>query len=384
MNLIYLKEEHQMIREAVREFAEKEVEPGEVDRDATMEFPLDLVEKMRELALLGIPFPEEWGGAGLDNLAYTIAVEELSRVSGSLGLTLAAHTSLGTSPIYEFGTEDQKRRFVPKLASGEMLGAFALTEPNAGSDAQGTQTTAVRDGDDWIINGQKVFCTNGGYAGTIIFTALTSREPKQISAFIVEKGTPGLVYGKKEDKLGCRASDTHVIHFEDCRVPNANLVGGESELGKGFKFFMKTLDGGRISIGAMALGIAQGALDKAIPFVRERRQFGKPIGSFQGVAFRLADMETEIQAARHLLYHCAWLKDTGQPLEHQSAMAKLFASEVAMRAADSAIQVLGACGYMREYHVERYLRDAKLCEIGEGTSEIQRLVISRHLLGRLT
>ena len=381
--MIYLREEHEMIREAVRDFALNEVEPGELDRDASMEFPVDLVGKMKDLGLLGIPFPEELGGAGMDNLSYTIAVEELSRVSGSLGLTLAAHVSLGTSPIYEFGTEEQRNKYVPKLAAGEYLGAFGLTEPNAGSDAAGTQTIAVRDGDEWVVNGQKIYVTNGSQAGTLIFTAVTSQEPRQISAFIVERGAPGFIVGKKEDKLGCRASDTRVVHLEDCRVPAENLVGGESELGKGFKFFMKTLDGGRISIGAMALGLAQGALDKAVPFVKERKQFGKPIGSFQGVAHRIADMEMEVHAARHLVYNAAWLKDQGKPLDHQSAMAKLYASEVAMRATDSAIQVLGACGYMREYHVERYMRDAKLCEIGEGTSEIQRLVISRHLLGRL-
>ncbi len=381
--MIYLREEHEMIREAVRDFAVNEVEPGEVERDASQEFPHHLLEMMKDLGLLGIPFPEEYGGAGMDVLCYAIAVEELSRVSGSLGLTLAAHVSLGTSPIYEFGTDEQKKKYVPALAAGEYLGAFGLTEPNAGSDAAGTQTTAVRDGDEWVINGQKIFVTNGSLAGTLIFTAVTSREPRQISAFIVEKGTPGFVVGKKEDKLGCRASDTRVVFFEDCRIPAENLVGGESELGKGFKFFMKTLDGGRISIGAMALGIAQGALDKAIPHVRERKQFGQAIGSFQGVSHRIADMATEIQAARHLVYNAAWLKDQGKPLEHHSATAKLFASEVAMRAADSAIQVLGASGYMREYHVERYLRDAKLCEIGEGTSEIQRLVIARQLLGRL-
>ncbi len=381
--MIYLREEHQMIREAVREFALAEVEPGEIERDEKEEFPVDLIARMKDLGFLGIPFPEEVGGAGMDCLSYAIAVEELARISGSLSLTLAAHVSLGTAPIHEFGTEDQKKRFVPRLASGEMLGSFGLTEPNAGSDAQGTQTTAVRSGDEWVVNGQKIYVTNGGYAGSIIFTALTKTEPREISAFIVEKGTPGLVYGKKEVKLGCRSSDTRVLHFEDCRIPAENLVGGPSELGKGFKFFMKTLDGGRISIGAMALGLAQGALDKAIPFVKERKQFGKPIGSFQGVSHRLADMETEIQAARHMIYHCAWLKDTGRPLEHHSAMAKMYASEVAMRATFSAIQALGACGYMKEYHVERYMRDAKLCEIGEGTTEIQKLVIARHLLGRL-
>jgi len=381
--MIYVREEHEMLREAVRDFAEREVEPGELERDESMEFPMELVEKMRDLGFLGICFPEELGGAGMDTLAYAIAVEEISRISGSLGLTLAAHISLGTSPIYEFGTEEQRKKYVPRLASGEMIGSFALTEPGAGSDAQATSTTAVRDGDEWVVNGQKVYVTNGSYAGSIIFTALTSKEPREISAFIVEKGTPGLVYGKKEEKLGCRSSDTRVLHFEDCRVPHVNLVGGEDELGKGFKFFMKTLDGGRISIGAMALGLAQGALDKAAPFVKERKQFGKPIGSFQGVAHRIADMETEICAARHLIYHSAWLKDEGKPLDHHSAVAKLFASEVAMRACDSAIQVMGASGYMKEYHVERYLRDAKLCEIGEGTSEIQRLVISRHVLGRL-
>jgi alkylation response protein AidB-like acyl-CoA dehydrogenase len=337
------------------------------------------VAKLAQLGLLGVPYPAEFGGAGLDQVAYMIVVEELSRVCGATGITVAAHVSLGTAPIYLFGTEEQKRRWVPKLASGEMLGAFALTEPDAGSDSKATRTTAVRDGESWVVNGTKIYCTNGTHAGVIVFTARTdpaSRGAETISAFVVERGTPGLEYGKLEDKLGLRGSDTREIVFRDCRIPAANRLGPE---GGGFVQFMKTLEGGRISIGAMALGLAQGALDCALPHARERRQFGQRLIDHEAIGNRLADMAMEVQAARNLVYEAAWLKDRGLPYALHASFAKLFASEVGVRAAHSAVQVLGGIGYTREYPAERILRDVKLTEIGEGTSEIQRMGIARHL-----
>lgn len=377
-----LTDEQKLIRDMVREFALKEVEPKAKEIDRTEEMPLETVKKMAELNLLGIPFPEEYGGAGGDTLSYIIAVEELSRVCGSTGLTLAAHVSLGTYPIFAFASEELRKKYVPPLASGKYLGAMGLTEPNAGSDVAAITTTAVRKGDFFILNGRKQFITNAGYAGSFVIAAVTdkSKGHRGISAFVVERDTPGFSIGRKEEKLGLRGSDTRELIFEDCKVPAANLIGTE---GEGFSYFMKTLDGGRISIGALGLGIAQGALDKSIPFVKERKQFGKPIGSFQAIQFMIADMAMEIEAARHLVYHAARLKDAGRPYSKESAIAKLFASEVAMRATDRAIQMHGGYGFTQEYPVERYFRDAKLCEIGEGTSEIQRLVIARHILGRL-
>lgn len=372
-----------MIRETVRGFVAEHVAPKARAIDQSCEFPADTLREMASLGLLGVPFPEEYGGAGMDNLAQAILIEELARHCGSTALTLAAHVSLGTAPIFAFGTEEQKRRWVPKLASGEMIGAFGLTEPDAGSDAQGTRTTAVRDGDSFVVNGAKMYCTNGTYAGTIVFTAVTGTRAggkKEITAFVVEKGTPGLVYGKLEKKLGMRASDTRMIHFEDCRVPAENVLGGPEQVGVGFPKFMKTLEGGRIGIGALGLGCAQGALDRALPYAQERKAFGGPIADLQGVGFKLADMATWIEAARHLVYHAAMLKDRDQPYGRQASMAKLFASEVGSKCADLAIQVLGGYGYTREYDVERLYRDAKLNEIGEGTSEIQRLIISRSLV----
>lgn len=372
-----------MVRETVRGFVAKVVAPKAREIDASCEFPWEAVRGLAELGLLGVPFPEELGGAGMDNLSQAIVIEELARHCGSTALTVAAHVSLGTYPIYAFGTDEQKRRWVPKLARGEMIGAFGLTEPDAGSDAQATRTTAVRDGDGWVVNGAKMYCTNGSYAGTIVFTAATGEDPsgrRQITAFVVEQGTPGLVQGKLEKKLGMRASDTRMIHFEDCRIPHENVLGGEEQVGVGFRKFMQTLDGGRIGIGALGLGIAQGALDRAVPYSQERKAFGAAIGEQQGVAFKLADMATWIEAARHLVYHSALLKDGGHPYARQASMAKLFASEVGTRCADLAIQVMGGYGYTRDYDVERLYRDAKLCEIGEGTSEIQRMVISRSLL----
>ncbi len=377
-----LDETHRMIRDTVRDFAVREVAPRAIEMDATCAFPHDLFRKMAELGLLGIPIPEKYGGAGLDTLAYVIAVEEIARVDGALSLGLAAHTSLGTYPIYAFGTEEQKERFLPRLASGEGLGAFALTEPEAGSDAQGTRTTAVKDGDDWVVNGTKFYCTNGSHAASIVFTAVTGtreRGGKEISAFVVERGTPGLKYGVQEVKLGMRASDTRVLHFEDCRLPAANLLGGPEQQGAGFRKFMETLDGGRISIGAIGVGLAQASLDRAVPYSRQRIAFDGPIGDLGGVSMRLADMAVDAHAARCLVYDSAVRKDRGEPFALQASIAKLYASEAAMRCSDGAIQVLGGYGYTREYEVERFYRDAKLLEIGEGTSEIQRLVIARTL-----
>ncbi len=376
---MFLTEEQQMLRQMVREFAENEVAPLAETIDAEERFPHETIEKMAELGLLGVCYPEEYGGAGMDNLSYIIAVEELSRVCASTGITLAAHISLGVGPISLFGTEEQKQKFMPALCSGEKLGAFGLTEPNAGSDAGGTETTAVLDGDEWVLNGSKIYCTNGSVAGTIVCTAVTDRDKGShgISSFIVESDNPGFRVGKKEKKLGIRASDTVMVHFEDCRIPKDNILGTP---GEGFKQFLITLDGGRISIGAMALGIAQGAMERAVQYSQERVQFGKPIAAFQSIQHKLANMATEIEAARHLVYHASRLKDKGMKFSRQSAMAKLFASEVATRTANEAIQVHGGYGYVREYHVERMFRDAKLTEIGEGTSEIQRLVIARSLM----
>ena len=375
----FLTEEHVQIREMVREFALREVAPIASDLDEHKRFPHETIPKLAELGLLGVPFPEDIGGAGLDHVAYMIVVEELSRVCGTTGITVAAHTSLGTTPIYAFGSEAQRRKWVPRLASGEVLAAFALTEPGAGSDAKATRVTAVRQGAEWVVNGTKIYCTNGTHAGVIVFTART--DPKStgsdsISAFVVEKGTPGLAYGKLEDKLGLRGSDTRELVFQNCRLPAENRLGPE---GGGFPQFMKTLEGGRISIGAMALGLAQGALDVALPHARERRQFDQRLIDHQAIGGRLADMAMEIAAARNLVYEAAWLKDHGQPFALQGSFAKLFASEVGMRAAHSAVQILGGIGYTREAPAERILRDVKLCEIGEGTSEIQRMIIARHL-----
>ncbi|UCF78466.1 MAG: acyl-CoA dehydrogenase [Candidatus Eiseniibacteriota bacterium] len=374
-----LTPEQEMVRKTVRKFAEEVVEPRAKEIDETQEFPWDVVKQMGQMGLLGICFPTEYGGAGLDNVCYAIAVEEISRVCGSNGITLAAHVSLGTYPIQVFGTEEQKQKYGVPLARGEKIGAFALTEPAAGSDAAGTETTAVKDKDGYVLNGTKIFITSAGVAEVCVATALTEKGKgtKGISAFIIEKGTPGFSVGTKENKLGLRGSDTCEIVFEDCRIPHENLLGRE---GQGFRIFMNTLDGGRISIGAMALGIAQGALDASIKYSKERKQFGRSICEFQAVQWMLADMATEIAAARHLVYYAARRKDRGEKVTLDSAMCKLYASEVAMRATTKAVQIHGGYGYMKDYPVERYFRDAKLTEIGEGTSEIQRLVIARELL----
>jgi len=382
-NDIYeLTEEQGRLKDMLREFADQEIAPRAARYDEANEFPWDNVKKMRELGLFGMIFPEEYGGQGLDTLSYVLAVEEISRACASTGITLAAHVSLGTSPIMNFGTEAQKRKYLPALCSGEKLAAFGLTEPEAGSDAGGTKTRAVLEGDQYTVNGRKIYITNGSVCGTAVFTAVTTPGVgvKGISAFIIEKGTPGFSAGTREKKLGHRASDTVELLFENVKLPRENLLERDGKEGQGFKQFMKTLDGGRISIGAMSLGIAQAALDAALRYSRTRKQFGKPIAEFQAIQLLLADMATETEAARLLVYQTARLKDRGLPFTRQSAMAKLLASTVAMKSADTAIQIHGGAGYMTDHPVERYFRDAKLMEIGEGTSQIQRLVIARELL----
>src|SRR5262245_28642076 len=368
-----------MLRDTIRRFVEESVLPGELERDAKAEFHLDLVKKLAEMGLLGIPVPEEFGGAGMSTMCYALTVEEIAKVSGSLALTLAAHTSLGTMPIVDFGTDEQKRTFVPPLARGDYLGAFGLTEPGAGSDSGATKTTATREGDEYVLSGQKAWITNAGEAGSFVVTARTSagRGTEGISAFIVKRETKGFSVGPPEKKLGLHSSDSRPIYFDRCRVPAAQRLGPE---GDGFKQFMRTLDRGRIVIGAMALGLAEGALDRSLKYSKERKTFGREIAAHQAIAFKLADMATQIAAARHLVWDAARRKDAGMPFAREAAMAKLFASEMAMRVTSDAIQIHGGYGYTREYHVERMYRDAKLCTIGEGTSEIQRLVISRSLI----
>jgi butyryl-CoA dehydrogenase len=375
-----LSPQHEEIRRTVRDFAERRIVPvaGELERRG--EFPMAIIREAASLGLLGVPYPEELGGTGLDSLAYAITVEELSRASGSIGIIVSAHTSLGCNPVYLAGTEAQKEKYLRPMASGQVIGAYGLTEPGAGSDSRGTRTRAHRDGDEWVINGSKRFITNAGVAGTYIVTAVTDREQDsgKISAFIVEAETPGFSIGRMEEKMGLHASNTGELLFDDCRIPADNLLGAE---GEGDKLFLKTLDGGRIGIASMALGLAQAAYEASSAYAKERRQFGRPIGEFQGVAFKIADMATTIDAARLMTYRAAWLKDCGKPYTTEAAMAKLYASEVARDVTNDAVQVHGGYGYVTEYNVERYLRDAKLTEIGEGTSEIQRMVIARNLLG---
>lgn len=383
MEAIELSETQQITRDMVRDLARKEFLPRAAKLDETGEFPRENFQKLASLGLTGIPIPEEYGGAGADTLSMAIALEEIAKACGSTCLTLAAHTSLGTMPIFLFGSEELKRRYVPPNARGETIGAYGLTEPGAGSDSGGTQTTAVSVPGGWKINGSKIFMTNASVCGVMTITAVTDREAEKhsrISAFVLDPKTKGVTIAKREDKLGCRASDTCYVTFEDVVVPEGNLLGGR---GQGWRYFMEILDGGRIGIGAMALGLAEGAYEKALEYARERKTFGKPIGAHQAVAFMLADMKVDIEAARHLIYHAASLKDAGRPFRLEASMGKLFASEMAMRVTRNAIQVLGGYGYMTEYGVERYYRDAKLCEIGEGTSEIQRIVISRQILGKL-
>jgi butyryl-CoA dehydrogenase len=368
-----------MVREMARDFARNELAPiaGRMDEEARLD--AGLIAKMAELGFWGIPWPEEYGGAGMDPMSYIIAVEELSRACGSTGITLAAHTSLGTYPIAAFGTEEQKRKYLPPLCSGEYLGAMGLTEPEAGSDAGGTKTTAVPDGDGWILNGTKTFITNSEHAGSFVIAASTDPPAKTrgITAFIIDRDTPGFRVGKHENKMGLRGSSTTELILEDCRLGKDALLG---ELNQGFKIFMKTLDGGRISIAALALGIAQGAFNEALKYAQERVQFDQPIINFQAVQWMLADSSTKLEAARHLTYHAARLYTRGQDFHREAAMAKLYAAVIGREVCNDALQIHGGYGYVKEFPVERMYRDAKLCEIGEGTNEIQRLVIARSLV----
>jgi butyryl-CoA dehydrogenase len=368
-----------MIREMARKFADSELRPIATEIDAKGEYPVEMFQKMAEVGFLGLVVPAEYDGAGVDTVCYSIVIEELSRVCASTGLSVAAHNSLGQTPILLAGSEEQKRRYLPELATGQAIGAFCLTEPQAGSDASATQTRAVLDGDKYYLTGTKIYVTNGGFAKYLIATAVTDPDQgaKGISAFIVHNDYPGFEVGTIENKLGCRASCTAEIALDNCEVPKENLLG---EGGAGFKTFMKTLDGGRISIGAMALGIAQGALDEAKKYAKERKQFGKTLSQFQAIQHMLATMQTEIHAARLMVYHASRLKDEGKPFAMEASMAKLFASEMATRTCDKALQIHGGYGYTKEYPVERMYRDVKVCEIGEGTSEIQRMVIARYLL----
>ena len=370
-----LTREQELVRQMVREFAVNEVKPIAAEIDETERFPMENVKKMGELGMMGIPFPKELGGAGGDVLSYIISVEELSKVCGTTGVILSAHTSLCASLIYENGTPAQKEKYLVPLAKGEKNGAFGLTEPGAGTDAAGQQTTAVLDGDNYILNGSKIFITNGGVADTFIVFAMTdkSQGTRGISAFIVEKGFPGFSIGKKEDKLGIRASSTTELIFENCIVPKENLIGKE---GKGFGIAMKTLDGGRIGIAAQALGIAEGAYEETIKYMKERKQFGRSLSAFQGLQWMIAEMETKIEAAKLLVYKAAWLKQNKLPYSVDAAKAKLFAAEVAMDVTTKAVQLHGGYGYTKEYPVERMMRDAKITEIYEGTSEVQKMVIA--------
>jgi len=374
-----LTEEQEMLRKMIRDFAETHVAPSAGERDEEERFDRAIFEQMAELGLTGIPWPEKYGGAGADYLSYVLAVEELSRVDASIGVTLSAHVSLASWPIYKFGTEEQKQKFLRPLAEGKKMGAYCLTEPGSGSDAAGMRTTAVRDGDHYILNGSKIFITNAGEAEIYIVFAVTdpALKHKGVTAFIVEKGMPGFTMGKKEKKLGIRSSLTLAVNFEDVRVPVENRLGEE---GQGFKIAMMTLDGGRNGIAAQALGIAQGAFDHALAYAKERVQFGKPIAALQAIQFKLADMATKIEAARLLTYQAAWLEDQGLPYGKASAMSKVFAGDIAMEVTTEAVQVFGGYGYTREYPVERFMRDAKITQIYEGTNEIQRVVISNYLL----
>ena len=400
---LYFSSQHLAVRDMVREFARDEVAPVAASLDAAAKFPWENVKKMGELGLLGVPWPESLGGAGLDLLSYMIVIHEMAKVDASHAITISAHTTLGTSPIVNFGTPAQRERYVPRLASGKVLGGFGLTEPGAGSDAAGTSTTAVRRGDRYILNGSKIFITHGGVGEIFVATAVTNPErgTRGISSFILTKETtdletaralgvghddalpalPGFRAGKKEDKLGWRASDTRELIFEDVEVPAENLLGEE---GMGFVNFMQTLDSGRIGVAALSLGIAEGAYEQALRYAAQRKQFGQPIAQFQGVQFPLADMATEIEAGKQLVYHAAWLAQHKRPFSKEAAMAKLYCSELAMRTTIKAVQLHGGYGYTKDYPVERMMRDAKICEIGEGTSEIQRMVIARHLLKELT
>ena len=383
-----LSKEHEMARALFREFAEKEVKPLAIEVDETEVFPRETVEKMAKAGFMGIPVPKEYGGQGCDILTYAMCVEELAKVCGTTAVIVSAHTSLCCDPILTFGTEDQKKKYLPDLASGKKIGAFGLTEPGAGTDAQGQQTKAVLDGDEWVLNGSKIFITNGKEADVYVIFAITGmvekrgRMTKEISAFIVEKGTPGFSFGTKEKKMGIRGSSTYELIFTDCRIPKENMLGAQ---GKGFGIAMHTLDGGRIGIAAQALGLAEGALERTIAYVKERKQFGRAIGQFQNTQFQLADMATKAQAAQFMVYKAActkdqYTKDHKTSYNVEAAMAKLYAAEMAMEVTTKAVQLHGGYGYIREYDVERMMRDAKITEIYEGTSEVQRMVISANLL----
>jgi alkylation response protein AidB-like acyl-CoA dehydrogenase len=374
-----LNEEQQQLRKSVREFAEREIAPHVMKWDESGEFPLDVVKELGRLGLMGIVFPQEYGGAGMGYVEYVTAIEELSRVDGSVGIILAAHTSLCSNHIFVAASEEQKRKYIPRLASGEFIGAWGLTEPGAGSDAGGARMTAVRKKDCWVLNGTKTFITNGHYADVVVVIAVTDKTAHThgLTAFLVEKGTKGFRPGKKENKLGLRASDTAELIFEDCCIPAGNLLGKE---GDGFIDAMRVLDGGRISIAALSLGMAQGAFEAALKYSKQRKQFNKPISEFQAIQWKLADMATEIEAARLLTRRAAAMKDAGMKTTMESSMAKLFASEVAVKCANEGVQIHGGYGFIKDYPAEKFYRDVKLCTIGEGTSEIQRLVISRQLL----
>ena len=382
MDDLFFNQDHIMIQDMVREFAESEIMPIARKLDEEEKFPTELVKQMGELGLMGINVPEKYGGSGLDMVAYATAVMGLARADASVAITMAAHTSLGTLPILLHGSEKQKKTYLPKLASGEVIGAFGLTEPEAGSDAGSTKTIAVKKGDDYIVNGGKIFITNAGKAGLLSFTSQIKHEDKLlgIGAFVIPTATAGLEIGPKEKKMGWRASDTRQLFFHNMKIPSSAMLGEPTD---GFRTFLKTLTSGRISVGALAVGTAQGAYERALQYSTEREAFGRPINNFQSVSFKLADMATDIEASKLLIYHAAWMKDQNKDIVKEAAMAKLFASETAMRVATDAIQIHGGYGYVKEYDVERYFRDAKILEIGEGTSEIQRLIISREILKEL-
>ena len=374
-----LTDEQQHLRRTVREFAEGEIAPHVMEWDEASKFPAEIIPQLGEMGLLGVIFPEKYGGAGLGYLEYSIVIEELSRVDGSVGLIVAAHNSLCSNHIYLAGSDEQKKKYLPKLATGEWIGCWSLTEPEAGSDAAGTRTNAVKHGDCWVVNGGKTFTTNAQYADVCVAMAVTDRAASHhgISAFILEKDTPGFRVGKKENKLGMRASATGEVLFTDCRIPDSQLLGKK---GEGFVDSLRILDGGRISIAALSVGLAQGAFDAALKYSKHRKQFGRPISEFQAIQHKLADMATSIEAGRLLTYRAGWMKDHGNRVTKESSMAKLFSSEMAVRVADEAVQIHGGYGFIKDYPVEKFYRDVKLCTIGEGTSEIQRLVIARQLL----
>ncbi|NHM30344.1 acyl-CoA dehydrogenase family protein [Neobacillus terrae] len=373
-----LTAEQEMIRKMMKEFADEEVAPGALERDRTKKFPVEVFKKLGDMGIMGLPFPEQYGGGGADTISFAIVTEELSRACGSTGITYSAHISLGGAPINLFGTEEQKQRYLTPICSGESFGAFGLTEPNAGSDAGGTRTSASEENGEFLINGNKCFITNASFAKHLALTAVTSEQDgkKEITAIIVPTDAKGFSVIDNYEKMGLNSSNTTELVLEDVRVPVENLLG---KRGEGFKQFLITLDGGRIGIGAMAVGIAQGAYEKALKYAKERKQFGKSLSSFQAIQFKLADMAMKIELARNMVYKAAWLKDQGRSFSKEASMCKLYASEICMEVTDQAVQIHGGYGYMKEYHVERYMRDAKLLEIGEGTSEIQRTVIARQI-----